>query len=119
MEFQRCHARPTTPITACFQDLLDKSDKNHVRFHGGFIDVAQRLAPDSTHKRIAEEVTMPRNNNLLERIGRIPLVSYGMTAARLRQNVIEEHHNGSISEHHGNHWQYAARKTQPAGANER
>jgi hypothetical protein len=116
MQFERCHARTAPPVTACFQDILDDTSKNHGHSNGGFIDTGQRLAPDSTHERIGEQVTMPHRNKLLERIGRIPLVSYSMTAARLRQNLIEEKDHGSVSEHHGNHWQYAACTTQPAGA---
>jgi hypothetical protein len=119
MQFERCHARTAPPVTACFQDILDDTSKNHGHSNGGFIDTGQRLAPDSTHERIGEEVTLTHCNGLLERIGRIPLVSYGVTAARLRQNLIEEHQHGSIYEHHGNDWQYAARETQPVGARAR
>jgi hypothetical protein len=38
MQFECGHARTDTPVTACFQDILDKTDKNHGHSHGGFID---------------------------------------------------------------------------------
>jgi hypothetical protein len=112
MQFERCHARPATPVKACFPNILDESNKNHGHFHAGSTGVAKRLAPDSTHERIGKEVTVLDYNKLLERISRTPLVSYSMTATRHRQRIIEEHNHGSIRKHHGNHRQYAACETQ-------